>query len=150
MGYTIGEVADQLGLAPSTLRYYEAEGLLPSVARTAGGRRVYTGRDLEACRVVECLKSSGLSIRQIKDFMDMAVAGDGTLADRLALFRQRRAAVERQVRELEEVLAVLDFKTWYYEQALAAGTEEAVRALPDARVPERHHAARQHLSAVPA
>ncbi|MEL4356735.1 MerR family transcriptional regulator [Luteococcus sp. H101] len=145
MGHTIGEVATQLGLATSTLRYYEAEGLLPSVERSAGGRRLFSQRDVEACRVIECLKASGLSIRQIKDFMDMVAEGDSSLPARLELFRSRREAVRQQVRELEQVLAVLDYKAWYYEQAVAAGTEAGVGQLGPDDLPAEHRAAKEHL-----
>lgn len=148
MAYTISEVASRLGVAPSTLRYYESEGLLPAVERTASGRRQFSDRDVEACRVIECLKRSGLSIKQIKDFMRMVVDGDATLGDRLALFRARRQAVEQEMRELEQVLGVLDFKTWYYEQAVAAGSEGAVRSLRPEKIPARHRRAHAYLAGV--
>lgn len=146
MAYTIGEVAAQLGVAPSTLRYYEREGLLPAVERSASGRRAFSDQDSEACRVIDCLKTSGLSIRQIKAFMDMVVEGDATLPERLELFRERKEAMEREMRELQQVLDVLEFKTWYYEQAVAAGTEGAVRALPTDRIPAEHRGAQAHLA----
>lgn len=130
----------------STQRYYESEGLLPAVERTPGGRRKYSRRDLEACRVIDCLKSSDLSVKQVKDFIDMAVEGDSTLPQRLALFEARRDSVEHEMRELARVCAVLDFKVWYYEQAAAAGTEGAVRGLHDDAIPARHRAARQYLA----
>lgn len=145
MAYTIGEVAAELGLAPSTLRYYESEGLLPSLGRTPGGRREFTDRDVEACRVIECLKASALSIREIKDFMRWVEEGDATLADRLGLFVSRREVVEAQMRELETVLGVLDYKAWYYEQALRAGTDEAVRSLDPDDMPAEHRRARSYL-----
>ena len=147
--YSVGEVAAMMGVATSALRYYEAEGLLPAVERSEGGRRRYSDADLGALRVVECLKRSGLSIKEIKAFMDMCVEGDTGLADRLELFRNRREVVRREIDALREVLDVLDFKTWYYEQAVAAGTEDAVRALPSARTPDQHRAAKDYLAGVP-
>ena len=138
-----------LGVATSALRYYEAEGLLPAVERSEGGRRRYSDADLGALRVVECLKRSGLSIKEIKAFMDMCVEGDTTLADRLELFRNRREVVRREIDALREVLDVLAFKPWSYEQAVAAGTEDAVRALPSARTPDQHRAAKDYLAGVP-
>lgn len=146
MTHTIGEVATRLGLAASTLRYYEREGLLPQVGRTTSGRRSFTDQDVEACRVIDCLKKSGLSIKEIKDFMGMVLEGDSTLSARLELFRGRREAVEREIAELQSVLGVLDFKTWYYEQAVAAGSEDAVRALPEAQIPTGHQRATRRLS----
>lgn len=146
MGYMIGDVARRLGVSASTLRYYEAEGLLPAVERTPGGRRQFSQLDLEACRVIECLKRSGLSIKDIKDFMDMVGEGDATLSGRLALFRARKASVEQEILELQRVLAVLEFKTWYYEQAVAAGSEDDVRSLPAGQIPEQHRSAQSYLT----
>ena len=85
MAYTVGEVAKLLNVAPSTLRYYESEGLLPEVERTESGRRRYSDRDVEACRVIECLKASGLSIKDIRDFMEMVQHGDARGGGRWAL-----------------------------------------------------------------
>lgn len=146
MVLTIGEVAKRLGVPTSTLRYYESEGLLPAVERTPGGRRQFFQQDVEACRVIECLKRSGLSIKQIKNFMDMVAEGDASLAGRLELFRARKESVQREIRDLERVLSVLEFKTWYYEQAAEAGAEDAVRSLPVAQIPERHRPAQSYLA----
>lgn len=96
--------------------------------------------------MIECLKRSGLSIKQIKDFMDMVAEGDASLAGRLELFRSRKESVEAEIRELERVLGVLEFKTWYYEQASEAGAEDVVRALPVERIPERHRPAQAYLA----
>lgn len=149
MPYSIGEVAQIMGVATSTLRYYESEGLLPTVERSASGRRHYSDAEVEACRVIECLKQSGLSIKETKAFMDMCLKGDATLEDRLELFRNRREAVRREIDALRDILDVLNFKAWYYEKAVAAGTEEAVRALPLEHTPAEHRSARDFLAGLP-
>lgn len=149
MSYTIGDVAKGLGVSTSTLRYYEAEGLLPAVERSTGGRRQFSQQDLEACRVIGCLKRSGLSIKEIKAFRDMVVEGDTTLRGRLALFQGRRESVEKEISELQGVLAVLEYKAWYYEQAVAVGSEDAVRVLPEERIPEEHRPAQAYLADAP-
>ena len=76
MLYTIGEMAKVLSIPPSTLRYYDKEGLLPFVERSSGGIRMFTEKDHEWLKVIECLKQSGLSIKEIRDFIDMAMQGD--------------------------------------------------------------------------
>ena len=147
MEYTIGQVSRIMGLPTPTLRYYEDAGLLPNVGRTESGRRVYSDGDLEALRVIECLKESGLSIKEIRSFVAMAVEGDATIPQRLALFRDRLQDVETQIAELERMRQILEFKRWYYETAIELGGEAAVRALPEEQVPERHRAARAYLRA---
>lgn len=71
--YTIGQVSERFDLPVSTLRYYDKEGLFPALTRTSGIRR-FGEQELEALRVIECLKRSGLEIKEIKQFMDWCAA----------------------------------------------------------------------------
>lgn len=72
--YTIGQVSEQFDLPVSTLRYYDKEGLFPALTRTSGIRR-FGEQELEALRVIECLKRSGLEIKEIKQFMEWCAQG---------------------------------------------------------------------------
>ena len=120
--YTIGEMAELLGVATSTLRYYDKEGLLPFVERTAGGIRRFKESDLEWLVTIEHLKKTGMSIRDIRIFIDWCMEGDGTIACRLDLIDRQRAAVQQQIAQLQDTLKILDYKHWYYQTALEAGT----------------------------
>ena len=134
--YTIGQVSEMFGLPVSTLRYYDKEGLFPQMERTSGMRR-FGEREIEALRVIECLKRSGLEIRDIKRFMDWCVEGSSTYPQRLELFETQRAAVEAEIERLERVLDMLRFKCWYYEKAQQDGSEDGIRVLlPDRLPPE--------------
>lgn len=145
MTYTVGEMARLAGLPASTLRYYDQEGLLPYVERSPGGIRVFTEADYETLRVIDCLKKSGLSIKEIKSFMAMAARGDDSLNDRLELFRNRRRALQEQIQELQQTMELLNFKCWYYETALKAGTEAAVRNLSLEDIPSKLRPAKESL-----
>lgn len=147
MLYTVGEMARETGIPASTLRYYDKEGLLPFVERTGGGIRMFTEADREALTVIECLKRSGLSIREIRAFLEMVARGDSSLSERKELFQARRDAVKAEIARLERSLAVLEYKCWYYETAEAAGTEDAVRKLAPDQVPEHVRAGHEILGA---
>ena len=67
MFYSIGEVANTTGIAISTLRYYDREGMFPNIGRSNGGIRVFSDIEIDTIRVIECLKSSGMSIKEIKE-----------------------------------------------------------------------------------
>ena len=136
MAYTVGQAAAMLGVAPSTLRYYESQGLLPALKRTSGGQRAFSDTDIEACRMIECLKQSGLSLSDVKKFMNMTLEGDASLADRLALFQARRESLTKEIEDMKRVLNVLEFKCWYYGRAVEAGTEDVVRNVPLEQVPD--------------
>ena len=129
--YTIGQVSKMFGLPISTLRYYDKEGLFPSMSREGGIRR-FGDQELEALRVIESLKRSGLEIREIKRFMQWCEEGPSTYAERGELFERRREAVLQQMEQLRKTLAMLEYKCWYYKVALADGNEDRLDAmLPD-------------------
>lgn len=136
MIYTVGEMAKVLNVNTSTLRYYDSEGLLPFVERSSGGMRMFSEKDYETLMVINCLKKSGLTIREIKRFIEMAMQGDETIKQRLELFNTRREAVQKQIAELQQTLRLLNYKCWYYETAKAAGTEDAVKNIPLEDIPE--------------
>ena len=141
MTYTIGEMAKRLGVAPSTLRYYDKEGLLPGVGRSDGGMRVFRDSDFEALKIIHCLKASGLQIREIREFIRLVSLGDQSIGARLALFRKRKAEVEKQMAELQETLDVVNFKCWYYEQATQDGSEDRVKSMIPDHLPDEIRAA---------
>ncbi|WP_417303311.1 MerR family transcriptional regulator [Ellagibacter isourolithinifaciens] len=129
--HTIGQVSEMFQIPISTLRYYDKEGLFPDMARSSGIRK-FSETELEALRVIECLKKSGLEIKEIRQFMEWCSEGSSTYADRKRLFEARKASMEAKMRELEKNMAMIDFKCWYYEQALADGNEDRLNEmLPD-------------------
>lgn len=138
MVYTVGEMAKLLDVAPSTLRYYDKEGLLPFVERSSNGIRVFKDKDYEWLKVIGCLKKSGLSLKDIKDYIYMALEGDQSIEDRLALFEKQRERVKQQMAELQETLDMVEYKCWFYEFAKAAGTTDFNQTLFQEQLPEKH------------
>lgn len=103
MDYTIGEVAKKFNLRPSTLRYYEKEGLIPFVERKENGVRV---EDIEYIRSIECLKTTGMSIKDIKKFMTNHMQGDYKINDILNLIENQKKSILKQINELEKSLKI--------------------------------------------
>ncbi|MFP3729134.1 MerR family transcriptional regulator [Priestia filamentosa] len=122
--YSISEVAKELNLTTYTLRYYDKEGLMPFVERTSNGTRLFKESDINALKIIECLKATGMPIKEIKDFIDWCSDGDATLQQRYDMFTERKAIVEAQMEELKKTMEVIDHKRWYYKTALDAGTED--------------------------
>ena len=144
MPYTIKDMSELTGLPASTLRYYDKQGLLPNLKRDGNNIRIFTEEDYRHLRIIECLKRSGLSIKDIKGFIDMA-GKDSALTGRLEIFRKRRDILKRELEDLKGVLDVIEYKCWYYEKACEAGTESAVKDLKLADIPERFRKARESL-----
>lgn len=137
MIYTVGEMAKMLSVAPSTLRYYDKEGLLPFVERSGGGMRMFKEADFEWLFIIDCLKKTGMPIKDIRDFIEMVMKGDETIGERLELFRKQRKAVEEQISQLQATLDILNYKCWYYETAKKAGTTAVPREMNMNEVPEQ-------------
>ena len=123
MPYTIKEVSEMTGIPASTLRYYDKEGLLPFIERKESGYRLFADSDVGMLQVIECLNNTGMSIKDIRRFAEWAQQGDASLRERYEMFLERRRAVEKQMEELKKTMELIEHKCWYYETALAAGTE---------------------------
>ncbi len=145
MFYTVGEMAKKLNVAPSTLRFYDKEGLLPFVERSSGGIRMFNDKDLEWLQVIGCLKKAGMKLSDIKIFIELATQGDETISERLDLIIAQRKEVESQIEALNKTLATLEFKEWYYTTAKADGTTERVRNMSLDELPEKFRLIRKNL-----
>lgn len=125
MSYTISETAEKTGLPPSTIRYYDKEGLLPNIKRK-NGIRVFEDMDLRLMGLLTCLKNTGMPIKRIRDYVELTSKGDDTLRERYEIIKAQRQFVLDQIEQLQYYLEELDFKDWYYNKALAAGSESAI------------------------
>jgi DNA-binding transcriptional MerR regulator len=133
--YTIGQVAKMFDLPISTLRFYDKEGLFPNLERVSGIRK-FSDDELEKIRVIECLKQSGLEIKEIKYFIELCSLGSDSYTQRKALFEERRQVVENEMIRIQRTLAMLQYKCWYYEQAINYGNEDNIHAMLPDHLPE--------------
>jgi DNA-binding transcriptional MerR regulator len=122
MDLSIGEVAERSGLSVHTLRFYEREGLFANpVRRLSNGRRIYHEEDLEWLAICTKLRSSGMSLATIRQYIELARQGPGNEHERLELLRRHETHVEAQIQELHETLNVMRHKVRIYEDHLARG-----------------------------
>lgn len=127
--YLIGEISKKFDLPVSTLRYYEKEGLLINIKRNSAGVREFDDEDVNSLAVIECLKKSGMPLKDIKQFLDWCNAGDSTIKKRRDMFLKRKLDVEKQMEELQKVLDYIKYKCWYYDTAYNDNTEKNVSKL---------------------
>ncbi len=118
----IGEVSKITGLSEHALRFYEKAGLLRDVAKRSGGVRDFGPADMRRLGMIECLKKTGMSLSDIKIFMDWCDGGDDTIKQRYDMFVERKQHVQSQLAEIKRTLKIIDFKIDYYARALRAGT----------------------------
>lgn len=149
MVYTVGEMAKLLGVAPSTLRYYDKEGLLPFVERSSGGIRMFQESDFEWLRIIGCMKKVGMSIKEIRQYIELALQGNDTIELRLQMFQHQKAVLQEQLKELQHTIEMVNYKCWYYETAKAAGTTDVPQNMPETDVPAAFQKIRQELKQIP-
>ncbi|WP_279075306.1 MerR family transcriptional regulator [Alloscardovia omnicolens] len=131
----IGEISERFNLPTSTLRYYDKAGFFPNMKRS-GGQRLFGEHEIDTVHVIECLKKSGMSIEDIRQFIAWAEEGDSTLGERYKLILERCEALEKEFEQLRKVEAMLTFKKWYYTTAMELGSEEAVQSIEPQDMPE--------------
>ena len=122
MTYSIGEVSEMLSIPISTLRYYDRKGLLPLVERTDSNIRIFSDMDVRWLNMIECLKNTGMELKEIKIFFQWCEEGDSTIDKRYEMFLERRRETQRQIALLQKSLDLINYKCEYYRIAKEAGT----------------------------
>lgn len=124
MGYTVKMVSEKTNLSAHVLRYYEKEGLLPHIARTKSGIRHYSDADLEWIGLICCLKNTGMSIKQIREFVDLSVQGQETLKERCEMLIAHKKEVEEQMLETKKHLEMVTHKIEYFTSLYEAAVNQ--------------------------
>ncbi|OJF13720.1 MerR family transcriptional regulator [Couchioplanes caeruleus] len=120
---SIAEVAERTGLSKDTLRWYEAEGLIPSVHRDASGHRAYDDAAVRVIELVVRLRRTGMPVRDTKDFIAMTRQGAATHGRRLALLREHRERVRAHLAQLEGDLHAIEDKIDHYVGLISEGRD---------------------------
>ena len=134
--YTIGDAAAKLGMPASTIRFYEKNGLIPNQQRSSDGRRLFDEDDLEWMRFVERLKVSGMPIKEIREYIQLYMEGDSSIEDRRRIVYERRAAIDKQLEELQLARDFIEYKCWFYDVASESGTCDTPRNMPFDELPD--------------
>ncbi len=112
--YTISEVSKIFDLPASTLRYYEEEGILTNVGRSANHQRIYYDMHINRLRSICCFKRTGMSIAQLKDFFSFEADEEHSIDDMLALLEEQKVTVEQKLKELHADYAHVQKKVRFY------------------------------------
>lgn len=124
---TIGAVSKQYGLSQDTLRYYERIGLIPSVRRNSSGIRDYTSEDCNWIDFIKCLRSAGLPIEVLTEYVALFQQGDVTVEARKRLLIEQRKQLRAKIEDMQKTMARLNYKIESYEQVIV-GKEKTLKA----------------------
>ena len=135
--YTIGEVAERTGISAYTIRYYDKEGLLTFVHRSESGTRLFREEDFEPLYTITCLKKGGMPIKEIRKFMELFMQGNDSIHERYLMFKEQEKRLEDQISELQEMLEIVRYKCWYFQEAEKHNDIDYYKKLPAEEVDER-------------
>lgn len=121
----IGRLAERTGRSIHTIRWYEAQGLVPGVVRDAAGRRVYTELHVGWLQLMDRLRKTGMSIAEMRRYTALVKQGRSTLAQRQQMLQHHRERVQRTIEEWGEALTLLDDKIDFYGQWMSSGKRPA-------------------------
>jgi DNA-binding transcriptional MerR regulator len=121
---TIAEVSEQFGISSDTLRYYEKIGLIPPVKRNKGGIRDYGETDLNWVEFIKCMRSAGLPIEVLTEYVQLCMQGDKTIEARKKILQEQRKQLVIKMEEIKKTIDKLNFKIEKYENTLLKKEKE--------------------------
>ena len=123
----IAEVSEHYGISPDTLRYYERIGLIPPVNRNESGIRDYNELDLRRVEFIKCMRSAGLPIEVLIEYVGLVQKGDGTIKARKEILLEQREQLVTRMKEMQKTLDILDHKIEVYENAVLVKEKKIVK-----------------------
>ena len=125
----IAEVSDRYGLSSDTLRYYERIGLIPPVTRNESGIRDYGELDIRRVEFVKCMRSAGLPIEVLIEYVGLVQQGDQTVEARRKILKEQRGLLAARMQEMQKTLDILDHKIEVYENAVLTKEKKIVQTV---------------------
>ncbi len=119
MIYTMMQVCKETQLTYQTLKFYCNEGLVPNVMRDKNNRRIFDEKTVKWIKDLTCLKKCGLSIQEMKDYLDLCLQGEDTIPQRQIMLAQKQNELKEHIRELQDCVAYIDFKQNFYKDVLS-------------------------------
>jgi DNA-binding transcriptional MerR regulator len=123
----IAEVSERYGISSDTLRYYERIGLIRPVNRNASGIRDYNEIDLRRVEFIKCMRSAGLSIEVLIEYVGLVQQGDHTIGTRREILKEQRKLLRARMREIQKTLDILDHKIEVYKNAVLKKEQEMLQ-----------------------
>lgn len=120
----ISEVTQKTNLSPDTLRYYERIGLIPPIPRTESGIRDYQESDIKRIEFIKCMRQAGIPVKALDEYLKLVMEGDATIEARKAILVKHRNRLQRKMNEMQETLALLEYKINVYEEKVLQAEKE--------------------------
>lgn len=128
--YTMMQVCRELDMTYQTLKYYCNEGLVPNVKRDKNNRRIFDERDVKWIQNLSCLKKCGMSIQEMKEYVELCLQGQSSILQRKEILTKKQEALRVSIKELEDSIAYIDWKQNFYDEVLSGKRPYVSNLLP--------------------
>ena len=117
--YTMMQVCRELDMTYQTLKYYCNEVLIPNVKRDGNNRRIFDEKDVKWIKDLTCLKKCGMSILEMKEYLELCLQGESSIMQRKEMLSKKREALLGSIKELEDSVDYIDWKQNFYDEVLS-------------------------------
>lgn len=121
--YSMKETCNKVGMSYQTLKYYCNEGLIPNVKRDKNNYRIFDNHDIEWINSLSCLKKCGMSIQEMKEFLDLCLKGETSIPERKIILEKKRNFLLSELAKVQESIDYIDWKQNFYDDVLSGKTE---------------------------
>ena len=128
--YTMMQACREADMTYQTLKFYCNEGLVPNVKRDVNNRRVFDERDVKWIKDLSCLKRCGMSIQEMREYLQLCLEGEGTIPERKRVLEKKQAALREQIKELQDSIDYIDYKQQFYDDVLSGRRKYVSNLIP--------------------
>lgn len=128
--YTMKQACEQTGLSYETLKFYCNQGLVPNVKRDSQNRRVFSARDIAWINSLGCLKSCGMGIQEMREYLELCLQGPESIPQRKIILQAKREQLELELKRVQDSIDYIDWKQGFYDDILSGKQEYISNLLP--------------------
>ena len=121
--FTMKEACEQTQLPYETLKFYCNQGLVPNVKRDKNNRRIFDERDIAWINSLNCLKNCGMSIAEMKEYIELCLIGESTIPERKIILDNKRKSLVEQLKQVQDCIEYIDWKQNFYDDVLSGKTK---------------------------
>lgn len=129
--FTMMQVCREVGMTYQTLKFYCNKGLVPNVKRDKNNRRMFDEHDVEWIMSLTCLKRCGMSIEEMREYLDMCLQGESSIPERKVMLAEKRERLVEQLAQVQASIDYIDWKQGFYDDVLADRIEYFSNLLPE-------------------
>ena len=129
--YSMKEACTLTDMTYENLKFYCNEGLVPNVKRDSRNYRVFDEYDIKWIQSLNCLKSCGMSIAEMKEYLALCMEGEGTIPERKVILAEKKETLLQSIAELQKSVAYIDWKQGFYDDVLSGKTAYYSNLVPE-------------------